>query len=1092
MAAGTGARRTIFTNKKVLSLRQMDTEGFTYVEEIARQALARIFPGDGCFGGNVGITATVNNKINIAPVSSFVATDGKGMIINVAGGDYRLQAVPVPPTATTFYVALKPVRVPDPDPPVGAAVINDKTGQYQYSTYIEDIGVVAAPSAVVNNGDGTITFELATLFPNTENHSGRTVRVWMAERTSASYPGPQTDVSVKAFPALADSAFDQVTVVYSGGKNKITIQHLLGQDEDHVSGIAAHYTVMAMGPTISQSNLSSTDGYFFVGTVDSNGADTMVDNINTSGQSTLGIDISSLNEVTRPGTNGDLKVSVDAHPLDLDTEAQIEVLDALGNVIFAIYKNGNVFISGDLSVTGSEIISETEVVTGDVEIGDDSGDSLTIYSETTVKPGADVNLGDGSEAAPDNALNFNSSGDGISIKMSADRQIDIFRNDATGTAGKLRVVNIGAGGSLGIETDGDIELSNGSTSSPAIALNTSGVNWRAQNAVDVMTVSVDSASEEFVKIANIGAGVASLQVEGKLQFTGSASESGVIKSDATALRFQDVNMAGEVALSDSSNTSLLSGGSIFAGINGLFTSQKTQRQNGVVDLSGLVVSDGAGSSVNVTAGSAFINGVIFTFTGTTNVPTSGSGTQNNWIYITSLGVISATTTKATAFSTDNLVLAVCDGSGANVNSLRVGVPRNTQRANVSVGNSGTPNNWADFNTLVDALNFVKYWNSQNDTADRPQIEVLITGEVDMTGVSYTLTSDHSGTIVRGVRRGGNVRVLVNATDVFTLNGCDKFTFENVEFRSSSTTATNIFKFATAASHLIINDCRLIDTAANGVTQISLFSTLIANSTIEVDGLHADVSGSNSRKFFDVSLSTKVLMRRVNVLAVVGGTQSAGSYDRLVMAEGSRIEDFSFNGGNGAGTNTGSFNISGYCSFYDARWSNNIAAGMRIDAFTGDFVRCKWSGFAGTLNTDRCITISNAVDITFTACYFDKRGAAGRLIDGGSTPAGSGNCVITACRFFTGTAGEAVKFTAATVPVTGCIVRCNYSGATAPAAIDASGPVVGNYIKYESGTKADYGIHAISTTAVQGNVVSGSNIGVADGGTQLGTDNIYIP
>jgi len=166
--------------------------------------------------------------------------DGAGISVvqkpgffEIADDDALLEDVPFASSTTAYVVALTLGTHPS------VVTANPRTGDFEYTEDVTEIGYVFTPAAVTDLG-GSIRLEFATgaLFLPADSMAGRQVVVYLAA-------GPLTDTA---------SAIVTATVTFSGGTNRVEIG-VLGQGT--VSTTLADYRVCLLGPIVTDKGFSA-------------------------------------------------------------------------------------------------------------------------------------------------------------------------------------------------------------------------------------------------------------------------------------------------------------------------------------------------------------------------------------------------------------------------------------------------------------------------------------------------------------------------------------------------------------------------------------------------------------------------------------------------------------------------------------------------------------------------------------------------------------------------------------------------------------------------------------------------------------------
>lgn len=754
----TGDKKVNLFNKRVLSVEDLKDRLADYIEDTAKYAVKSVYRSDGAFDTAITVSASASaNRVNVAAASAFLATDGLGNLLSGDSGEADLQNIVIPPDAsasTVYHIGLMHALVE-------REVVINQLGQYKYDYLEETIGVLGTPDAVTVVDD-TLVITVDSLLEAGYDHSGRTVRVWLKPSESGG-PGPQS-----SNPAVA---FEECMVAYASTHNKITTVTHLGQATP--STIADNYCVLLVGPRVTRASavdLRSAPGVLFLAEVTAADTGDPIITIVHNEQNVHTNFATNLEEIIENAA-GHTKVAVQAQAGESE-QRQISVLPSGGgDPVFSVDEDGDVELAGDLLVGGSEIISTTEVVLGSAELGDDpSTDTFSLWAEMRLRAGdkggsppytkwSNIILGNGDEATPGHQIVFN--GTNYDTALSAETQGSVYdilllRDDAVAGNSSLIVRNSGAGGKFGIKSQGDLHIGLGDLSTgPAIVfdVSTASGDWSIYNQASSLYCSANAVADRDFIITNSSTGLAHLLVKGPITIN---SGSGYLSCDTGALNFLDANLGDVIPLSHASE----SGGdglnttstSLLGAIEEIRTSPgaRMAHRAGVQNLTGLTTTHTSGLLISTSAGSAWVNGKLCVFSSATAQSVAES---TNYIYITNAGVISKTTTKATAFADDVLPLAIVVAAGGVVTSIeniRMGLPFLGQKTTITVGKPSANAN-TDFETLTEALNYVKALADITDSLKRSEVEIVIVGQVDMSTATYSLLGQHSGLRIRGIR-----------------------------------------------------------------------------------------------------------------------------------------------------------------------------------------------------------------------------------------------------------------------------------------------------------------------------------------------------
>jgi len=364
----TGANAVFFAQKRILGLEDFDDRFMQYLRTKTEELFALTYNLGGVFVNPIAFGASGADKFSLTLGES--ATDGDGHVLvldSELGKNIQFENS----LAVTYFVGLRFA-----ERPVGIQQ-NPRTGRPEFQRKQETIGDAAAPDSISDLGTN-LEFVVDSVTEPGVNNAGRQVIVYK------NVPGQgATSESV---------AIETLIVTWDGSNNKITTVANFGQSTP--STLASDYTLILVGPTVKRNtDLSAIASNAFLGTVLGTGAGNPPVPFDASGQNLIDTTLTGLDDITRLGTNLDLKVSVDAHPLDLN-ENQIEVLDApSGNVVFSVDESGDVVIKGTLNTTGVATfldnmgvagiltVSQDINLAGDLTAGNADGDNHTFQGD---------------------------------------------------------------------------------------------------------------------------------------------------------------------------------------------------------------------------------------------------------------------------------------------------------------------------------------------------------------------------------------------------------------------------------------------------------------------------------------------------------------------------------------------------------------------------------------------------------------------------------------------------------------------------------------------------------------------------------------
>lgn len=271
----TGATYANLTHTRLIEMEDLKDRFLDHLREKDVDNLSRLYPDDGVFFDEIDFQITADDQFTLVYDAALECTDGEGNIIILSEGTDDGTAVPFANSnAVVYYVGLQHI-----ERPIGLQN-NARTGHAEYIEMLEDVGVLADPDLVTDNGDGTITFRVNSVCEASNSHVGRQVVVWL--KTPA--PGAPS----------AAVAIETCVVAYAAPNNTITTTGALGQSE--VSTTASDYSVALLGPMVRLTDLSDDAGVVFVGTVTGGGAGNPPTSSDNSGQRRIDATLSGLND----------------------------------------------------------------------------------------------------------------------------------------------------------------------------------------------------------------------------------------------------------------------------------------------------------------------------------------------------------------------------------------------------------------------------------------------------------------------------------------------------------------------------------------------------------------------------------------------------------------------------------------------------------------------------------------------------------------------------------------------------------------------------------------------------------------------------
>lgn len=318
----TGDSYSLFPLKATLGLEKISTYGLSRIANEVRTFIAKFVGPNGfwldeAYDGTVDyvdIDITNDDAIVIETGRSGFSASGRLLVTNTDGASSGKYPFPNA-GATNYNVYLKAEQIP-------TLVERTKANAYASTREVERLGLLGTPDSVTNNGDGTLTFNVSTLLGGANaGHVGRKVRVW--------YKNFQTTTT--------SVAFEECSVTFSGGVNKITTVAKFGQTSPTTT--ASLYSVFLIGPIIRTTTYSSTDA-LFVGVVAGGGTGNPPASKTLTAQAVWTPWWAPLSKVIRLDTHGEPKIRVMVDASD-SGEPQLEVMEGSTSK-WSVDEEGNV------------------------------------------------------------------------------------------------------------------------------------------------------------------------------------------------------------------------------------------------------------------------------------------------------------------------------------------------------------------------------------------------------------------------------------------------------------------------------------------------------------------------------------------------------------------------------------------------------------------------------------------------------------------------------------------------------------------------------------------------------------------------------
>lgn len=241
----TGNRKVDIFLKKFLSQQEITINFFDFLENLIKDNLDRNYPVQGVFKPNTVTTNILSSDTvdTFDIITPFEGTDALGnqLILDPLDANNisfeNTNAIP-------YFVGLRFNRL------FRDTEINVRTGKIKYKFLENAIGELAEPDVVVDDGDETLTITLDSVCEVGVSHAGRKAIVFLKDAVSQSL------------------AFEEVTVIFAGGANKIETLTALGQQTGSISTTASDYQVFLKGPTVRRNtDLRSDPNIMFAGII---------------------------------------------------------------------------------------------------------------------------------------------------------------------------------------------------------------------------------------------------------------------------------------------------------------------------------------------------------------------------------------------------------------------------------------------------------------------------------------------------------------------------------------------------------------------------------------------------------------------------------------------------------------------------------------------------------------------------------------------------------------------------------------------------------------------------------------------------------
>lgn len=256
----TATPRVNLTQRKLMGLIDLKTRFLDFLEweEVRGRKMICSGPTVGTNRGGffTGAGAVDGAGLHDLTFTQLRGTNGAGELIDLSAGAVYTTNVPFEDApAVTYYLACRIGEIPT------GVVLSPLDGDPEYDAYSKELAYRDEPTAVVDNGDGTITFTLGNHALPADDFTGRIAKVWI-------YNTPM--------------ATDTATAIESCIVNGRTITTVGSLGQTSISITPGYYRVAVLGPDITRSSAVATaTGVAYIGTVIGGGAPRV---FSTSGQ----------------------------------------------------------------------------------------------------------------------------------------------------------------------------------------------------------------------------------------------------------------------------------------------------------------------------------------------------------------------------------------------------------------------------------------------------------------------------------------------------------------------------------------------------------------------------------------------------------------------------------------------------------------------------------------------------------------------------------------------------------------------------------------------------------------------------------------
>ena len=330
----SGDKKLNVVTKRILGWHSFKDNLLDYLDDLDRDLITQVFKTSGTFVA-LSLAASGTDEYAITGYGALGvvdAIDGLGNMLDLYNKKTYNDNVPFENiTGKDYHVAIRKASLPQ------GITVSQEDGQPNFDTYEEIVGWEADPDAVIDNLDGTITFQVDSVTESGVTNAGRTVAVYK---------------KIPGLGALTESvALETLTVAWVSSENRITTAADFGQTT--VSTTASDYRVVLMGPRTSRdTDLRPLSDWCFVGIVDGK-TGVPPDTFDTSDQELIDIPFSDWAHIVRYESVPPDRLKIEVEALAGESGVDQIRINHLGTgITFKVDEAGNITTSGTSTLNG--------------------------------------------------------------------------------------------------------------------------------------------------------------------------------------------------------------------------------------------------------------------------------------------------------------------------------------------------------------------------------------------------------------------------------------------------------------------------------------------------------------------------------------------------------------------------------------------------------------------------------------------------------------------------------------------------------------------------------------------------------------------